>query len=444
MLRFLNFFLLLVASGFFSCSTANYENIQLLYKELILNTYSWEKVFSDYGLTSPKSQPRKEEIKSIILHTTGEIGKEEFLRQSISNGFFFHLLISKEGNLLGDSSPGSKVYFLTPALDESTVHIIIEGTEEEALKNKKQIDLLQTTVQTISSKANISLQNKNIIDKKGIFTHTQVKKKYGFFTELTECGGENLSKQIISNSKGNYFPEAEWQDRFAKDWIVRKEKIDSNQKPKDFDRGRGITIPSKIEVSELEKNENGFTPEKFRLKYVFKETIRPSCIVLHFTAIPSFQRSQDVLEMRKLSATIMVDKDAKAYQLLDSLEDMAQAASGTNQSCIQIEIVGRNTEDLMQNEPQAKKVASLVKEISAKYKVPLTNQKIESLSGIFSHTQAKKKFGGSAALIGKEFDPGEVYMEKILKMCEGNFFTEENWFERNSNNWVMIFREFQP
>ena len=56
----------------------------------------------------------------------------------------------------------------------------------------------------------------------------------------------------------------------------------------DFDRGRGITKQTKIELKELERDEQGFTPENFRLKYVFKQKIKPECIVLHFTAISSF------------------------------------------------------------------------------------------------------------------------------------------------------------
>ena len=55
----------------------------------------------------------------------------------------------------------------------------------------------------------------------------------------------------------------------------------------------------------------------------------------------------------------MVDKDAKAYQLLDSLDDMAQAATGTNQNCIQIEIVGKNMDELLSNDKQTQKVSQM-------------------------------------------------------------------------------------
>ncbi|MCB1179871.1 MAG: N-acetylmuramoyl-L-alanine amidase, partial [Leptospiraceae bacterium] len=284
-----------------------------------------------------------------------------------------------------------------------------------------------------------------IDEKQGIFTHMQAKKRYGYFSELTECGGEKLIKLILENIGGEFFSEEKWYNRFERYWIARKEKI-SSYKPgkKKFDRGRGITKQKPLLLESLEKNEEGFTPEEYRLQYEFKQSIEPSCIVLHYTAIPSFKRSQEVLEMRGLSASIMVDDDGKAYQLVDTLNDMSQAASGTNDKCIQVEIVARNTDDLMKNEIQSKKVTELVKEISKKFEIEITNEKIESFNGVFSHTQAKKKFGGSSALIGKEFDPGEIYMEKIIKGAGGKFYKEENWFNRNSEDWVMIFKDFQP
>jgi hypothetical protein len=197
-------------------------------------------------------------------------------------------------------------------------------------------------------------------------------------------------------------------------------------------------------LKELERDEQGFTPENFRLKYVFKQKINPECIVLHFTAISSFLVSQETLERRKLAASIMVDKDAKAYQLLDSLDDMAQAATGTNQNCIQIEIVGKNMDELIANERQTQKVARLVRELADKYNVPLSNHKIEDLKGIYSHTQAKKKYGGSIALYGKDFDPGEPYMKKIIESIGGVYYSEKDWFNRRSDDWIMLDAEFQP
>lgn len=69
---------------------------------------------------------------------------------------------------------------------------------------------------------------------------------------------------------------------------------------------------------------------------------------------------------------------------------MAAAAAGTNSNCFQVEIVGKDTEMLLANKEQTKAVVRLVKELSEKYKIPLNNERIESLRGVYSHTQAKK------------------------------------------------------
>ncbi|MBP7280351.1 MAG: N-acetylmuramoyl-L-alanine amidase [Leptospiraceae bacterium] len=330
-------------------------------------------------------------------------------------------------------------------MDEVTLHVSVEGTEEEILRNPKQLEATGKLLKKLSTDLEIPFHNENINSKSGVFTHTQAKKKYGNFVDLKECGSEKILRQILLAFGGQYFSEENWVGRYEKDWVSRRERNDNKLKPEpDFDRGRGITTQKKIELKELETDQQGFTPEKFRLKYVFKQKIKPECIVLHFTAIASFVISQETLEKRKLAASIMVDKDAKAYQLLDELDDMAQAATGTNQNCIQIEIVGKNMDELLANQKQTEKVSRLVKELAEFYKVPLTNHKIQDLKGIYSHTQAKKKYGGSVALYGKDFDPGEPYMKKIIESIGGKYYPEPEWFERSSDDWTMLSADFQP
>jgi N-acetylmuramoyl-L-alanine amidase len=151
-----------------------------------------------------------------------------------------------------------------------------------------------------------------------------------------------------------------------------------------------------------------------------------------------------VLEARALNATFLVDKDGKAYQILDSLYELPSTAYGTNEKCVQMEIVGKDTEDLISNEVQIAKVLELTKELSIKFNFPLSNQRIESFHGVYSHTQAKKKFGGSIYLTGKDFDPGEAYMELILTKAGGTYFPEKDWYDRQGNNWVILDRKFQP
>ena len=85
-----------------------------------------------------------------------------------------------------------------------------------------------------------------------------------------------------------------------------------------------------------------------------------------------------------------------------------------------------------------------MKELAEFYKVPLTNHKIQDLKGIYSHTQAKKKYGGSVALYGKDFDPGEPYMKKIIESIGGKYYPEPEWFERSSDDWTMLSADFQP
>lgn len=99
---------------------------------------------------------------------------------------------------------------------------------------------------------------------------------------------------------------------------------------------------------------------------------------------------------------------------------------------------------LLANQEQTKAVVRLVKELSEKYKIPLNNERIESLRGVYSHTQAKKKWGGSIYLDGKDFDPGESYMKEVLEQAGGTYYPEENWFDRQSENWILLFTDFQP
>jgi N-acetylmuramoyl-L-alanine amidase len=325
-------------------------------------------------------------------------------------------------------------------MDDFSLHISIEGKEESILQNKKQLEATGKLLKKLSTDLDIPFSNQNINSNSGVFTHIQAKKKHGNFVDLNECGSEKILKEIFLSFDGKYFSEENWEGRFERDWILRREKKNKEIPEPDFDRGRGITTQTKIELKELERDEQGFTPENFRLKYVFKQKIKPECIVLHFTAISSFLVSQETLERRKLAASIMVDKDAKAYQLLDSLDDMAQAATGTNQNCIQIEIVGKNMDELLSNDRQTQKVSRLVLELADKYNVPLNNQKIEELKGIYSHTQAKKKYGGSIALYGKDFDPGEPYMKKIIESIGGKYYSEKEWFNRFSDDWIMLRR----
>lgn len=393
----------------------------------------------------PEPKLRKEkDVSAILIHSTKGLSLKEFLDLSWKNQWNLHFLIDKKGNLYGDPYAPIHIYPTSPGIDAVAIHIALEGKPEESKKNEKQWKSLLELVQKLSNEFNIPKTNYDVSSKKGIFTHNQVKKKFGRFIDLIESGEETLLASLLSSIQGKYYEEKDWKDRFGSGWVLRKENLKAIQSKFKPNRGRGITPTPKAELNSIEKTNKGLIIESRRLQYEYRGKIQPSCVVLHYTAISSYDISIQTLEKRNLTATIMVDKDGKAYQLLDSLNDKAAAAYGTNDNCIQIEIVGKNTAELLQNTVQMETVVKLVQELSKKFKFPLDNYKIESHKGVFSHTQAKKRFGGSAFLVGNDFDPGEEYMEFVLKNAGGKYYPEKQWFNRQSFDWIILDKEFQP
>lgn len=386
-------------------------------------------------------------VKSILLHHTYGLKAGEYLDKSKSSGWMVHFIVLENGSVYGVEEPSKILYKAAPGMDETTIHVSWEGNNDSILKNEVQLKSLVNLIETLSKKHSIPLNNYDITSKKGIFTHTQSKKKFGRFLDTGECGSEKVLSSVLLKLQGKFFPETEWKDRFDSGWVIRKEKFTDPSGKKivpTYNRGRGTTSAPIIELNSVEKTPDGKTPEEKRLRYNHRGSISPDCIVLHFTAIPDYQKTLEVLEKRNLSATFLADQDGKVYQLLDSILDVAAAAAGTNSNCFQVEIVGKDTEMLLANQEQTKAVVHLVKELSEKYKIPLSNERIESLRGVYSHTQAKKKWGGSIYLDGKDFDPGEPYMKEVLEQAGGTYYPEENWFDRQSENWILLFTDFQP
>ncbi|AKP27239.1 N-acetylmuramoyl-L-alanine amidase [Leptospira interrogans serovar Manilae] len=386
-------------------------------------------------------------VKSILLHHTYGLKAGEYLDKSKSSGWMVHFIVLENGSVYGVEEPSKILYKAAPGMDETTIHVSWEGNNDSILKNEVQLKSLVNLIETLSKKHSIPLNNYDITSKKGIFTHTQSKKKFGRFLDTGECGSEKVLSSVLLKLQGNFFSETEWKDRFDSGWVIRKEKFTDPSGKKivpTYNRGRGTTFAPIIELNSVEKTSDGKAPEEKRLRYNQRGSISPDCIVLHFTAIPDYQKTLEVLEKRNLSATFLADQDGKVYQLLDSILDAAAAAAGTNSNCFQVEIVGKDTEMLLANQEQTKAVVRLVKELSEKYKIPLNNERIESLRGVYSHTQAKKKWGGSIYLDGKDFDPGEPYMKEVLEQAGGTYYPEENWFDRQSENWILLFTDFQP
>lgn len=385
--------------------------------------------------------------KGILLHHSKGLGPEDYISKSSKAGWLVHVFVDKKGRIFSVDEPGAWELKAAPKMDPNIIHLAWEGDKEDILKRPVQKRALLVAIAKLSKRYGIPLTNYDVSSRSGIFTHSQAKKKFGRFLNGGDCGNENVLKTVLEESGGKYFSEMEWKDRFG-DWVLRKERPFVGQdgliKDPSYDKGRGVTPTPKAELDSIEKTEEGLLPEEKRLKYNYRGIISADCVVLHFTAINDYEGTLRVLEKRNLAATFLADKDGKMYQLLDHPLHMAAAATGTNRNCFQIEIVGKDTEMLLANQAQTNSVAKLVKELSEKYRIPLNNGSVESLKGIFSHTQAKKKWGGSIFLDAQDFDPGEPYMKKVLELLGGTFYEEKDWFERSTENWILLFTDFQP
>ena len=400
--------------------------------------YSEEKILS----VGKKSFFRP--IEAVVLHNTKNLNIKEYFEKSIQNRFMSHYIIDKEGNIYGFDFPEKIIFQVTPSLDYSAIHISVEGNFDKITKNQKIIQSLGNLFFYLSQKYNIQISNYNINSKKGFFTHTQAKKKFGHFISLDECGGEEVLKKVFENFRLKYYSEIEWKNR-SKGWIsIYNKKLKSKKrKYRRFkNEGRRISPTPVASLLSIEKSD-GFLIEKHRLQYTNLGNIPATCIVLHYTASSNFTSAFETLENSNLSATFMVDVDGKIVQLLDQPNKMAITASGTNEHCIQIEIVGLNTEKLIENKIQFYKVVELLQELTHKYNIPKNNYKIESFKGIFSHTQAKKRWGYSVMLKGKDFDPGEEYMKLILEAIGGKYYPERQWFNRNQKYWKIWDGDFE-
>lgn len=393
----------------------------------------------------PKSEGRwNRDVTALVLHTTKGLPTQKFLQEAWNSKWNVHLVIDSKGEIYGEEFPASVLYPTSPGIDAVAIHIVLEGDTKSILNNAKQLTRTKMLLSSLCQKLKIPFNNYDVSSKLGIFTHLQVKKRFGGFIDINDLGESQILELLLKELGGKYFSENEWKNRFEKDWVLRKENISAIKKAFQPDRGRGITPTPKVEIKSIEQTKDNLAIESKRIQYAFKGTISPTCLVLHYTAIPNYEKSISVLEARALNATFLVDKDGKAYQILDSLYELPSTAYGTNEKCVQMEIVGKDTEDLISNEVQIAKVLELTKELSIKFNFPLSNQRIESFHGVYSHTQAKKKFGGSIYLTGKDFDPGEAYMELILTKAGGTYFPEKDWYDRQGNNWVILDRKFQP
>ncbi len=153
-------------------------------------------------------------------------------------------------------------------------------------------------------------------------------------------------------------------------------------------------------------------------------TIVPKIIVLHWTVIPTLQKSFEAFEQSKLpnwrpdienvsglnvSSQFLVDQDGSIYQLMPETT-MARHVIGLNHCAIGIENVG-GTEGNPLTRAQFKSNVWLVKYLKSKYK-------IDYLIGHFEYTN----FEGHELWLEKDdgyrtekTDPGKEFLEKVKK-----------------------------
>jgi N-acetylmuramoyl-L-alanine amidase len=411
----------------------------------IVRPQAFETLVYDISSINVKSSwrdPRK--VTAIVLHTTGDLNAEQYIRKSAERGYMTHYIITENGTLYGEYLPGSVQYRAAPGMDEQSIHVTAEGRPGSITENAVQMKSLISVIRILKDSYNIPATNFDIISKKGIFTHSQSKVRYGSFVNLNECGGEDLLKAVLAGVGGEFYLQSDWKDRYEEGWILVRENPKSLKTRREIDTGRGFTEASRAELTGVVTDENGRTPEQYRLAYPFRGIIRPTCITLHYTALDSYQKTTDVLEERRLASQIIVDRDGRAFQAMDSLTHRAAAAYGMNEYCIHFEIVAKDAADILKNEVQAQGVSSLVKEVAAKYHIPLNNRSPAGRRGVFSHTQAKKKWGRSVFLHGDDYDPGEPYMKKIIEMSGGKYYPEPEWKDRMDDDWAILYGDFQP
>lgn len=438
-------FTFIIFSAFLSLAFAQEKNLAL--KQLaLLPTEKWNQA---------GKQRNKNDVTAIVLHESGKYSKRRYVRKCLQENWLVHFIVDKQGNIYGTSLPFEKIFRASPALDDVAIHVTVEGKAKDALQNKKQMSSLLALLNKLVQSANIPPNNYDVVAKKGIFTYRQTMKKYGPFSSKTNDDIEKFLQKLLTNMKNfnaqaKYFKEYEWKDRYESDWILRKENFSPNyqnrneKKIRKLDRGRGFTPAPPAELAIAQKDTQGKLPQEKRLAYSYRGDIRPTCVVLHYTAIDDFQTTLKVLQKRRLSSQVVVDKDGKVYQVMDSLRHKAAAASGTNSRCVQVEIVGKGTKALLKNHKQTKAVVSLVQELAQKYNFPLHNHHLESFSGVFSHTQAKKRWGRSVYLSGDDYDPGEPYMKRVLRKAGGKYYSEEKWYGRKNDNWAILYGDFLP
>ncbi|WP_422080228.1 peptidoglycan recognition family protein [Ulvibacterium sp.] len=153
-------------------------------------------------------------------------------------------------------------------------------------------------------------------------------------------------------------------------------------------------------------------------------TIRPKMIVLHWTVIPTFEKSFDAFNKATLpdwrpditsvsglnvSSQFMVDRDGTIYRLMPETT-MARHVIGLNHCAIGVENIG-GTEDLPLTKAQLKSNIWLVRYLKGKYDIDYVIGHYE-YTLFEDHPLWLEKDDGYRT---EKTDPGKDFMEKVRK-----------------------------
>jgi N-acetylmuramoyl-L-alanine amidase len=394
----------------------------------------------------------------IVLHRTQTRTFTKALRLMERFGFSVHFMIDIDGKVYQLMDSITHKANAARGIDNHAIHIEMVGrTEEDLLDNEGQRQNLIRLIKLISSDLNIEITNEDVESKTGVFSHNQVKRRYGGVLENDPFDpGYHYMYDILESAGGTFFNERQWKNRFSGNWYfhrtmpnikpgarrTRSSSGSSGGRVTTRERkGRGLTTAPEPALPNLfATDSDGKIAERGRLRYWHYANIDVRGITLHFTANSSYRETIRVLENRGLRVQIIVAEDGTAYQSMDNLDERATGAVGFNSHCIQIEIVGRNEETLLSNFRQKEKVIALVKALVEKYDIVKNNYAVDANTGIFSHGQAKKRWGHSAWLIGTEFDPGEYYMKEIIETIGGKYYYDMD-VNQNERAFASYFYE---
>jgi len=379
---------------------------------------------------------------AIVIHSTSGLNREAALAAMKRAGAAVHVLIDANGNvyrLQSTDLPASAAR----GIDDAALHVsIVGGVGPELLKDPRPLEAASRIVSDYAERFQIPKSNADVPSRRGVFSHQQTKYRFGGLKMGEEKGrmepGEEFMKALLTRIGGTFVEEKNWIDRAADGWVCVWEGGDLGRRG-ELTKGRGLTKTTAKPVRPIEGS------EERRMRYVDRgsmEEVRG--IVLHFTATATWKEAVDTFERRRLGPSIIVDTDGRAWQVVDRLEDKVAAAAGTNDHCIQIEIVGDSEESLLANDAQIKSVAAVLKALGASRGIPLNNRDIDSQRGVFSHGQAKKRWGGSAWMWGDDFDPGERFMKRVLEEAGGTYVPEKDWTDRRSGAWVVSYEIWLP